>query len=331
MANQSSNYIVIGAPSQTNVTVSPAVRQPPQSQLRQVLVTPLSSSGSNQAHRLMSNQPFVNPPIKKVMLKAVNRGSKGKEPKTFTLRDVRPEAMTSCAAVKCLIKAQLTQDITEEDFDIGFLQGNTVVSIRSKADLDELWEGLRRGINTTLWCDGMNGEAHSSSLGQKRSAQDTDEEGEKIKDKKKKRKKKDGESKEEKVEETIQALQDKQGKEFTPMQYRIWAEMHVGGYQPSLDEAPSNSMFLRAGGAAIKRRTTADIVSQAINQLAPALSPSVALPTSHSSPAKLIDNRSKCYKQLGELKNLMQAGILSDEEYSREREAIMGTLKSLGQ
>ena len=71
-----------------------------------------------------------------------------------------------------------------------------------------------------------------------------------------------------------------------------------------VDEAPSNSMFLRAGGAAVKRRTTADIVSQAINQLAPTLSPSVTTPTSHGSsgsPAKLIDNRSKCYRQLGEL------------------------------
>ena len=125
MANRSSNYIVIGAPSQTNVTVSPLVRQPPP--VRQVLVTPLSRS--QQAHQqLMSTraQPhimIVNPPIKKVMLKAVNRGSKGKEPKTFTLRDVRPEAMTSCAAVKCLIKAQLSQDITEDNFDIGYLQG----------------------------------------------------------------------------------------------------------------------------------------------------------------------------------------------------------------
>ena len=192
----------------------------------------------------MLNQPIVNPPIRKVMLKAVNRDSKGKVQKMFTLRVVRPEAVTSCTAVKCLIKVQLSQDITEDDFDIGFLQGNTVVSIWSKADLDELWEGLRRGINTTLWCDGMNGqEAHSSSLGQKRSAQDTDMEGEKFKDKKKKRNKKNGESKEEKIEETIQALQDKHGKEFTPMQYCIWAVMHVGGYQPSLDEAPSNSMF----------------------------------------------------------------------------------------
>ena len=77
------------------------------------------------------------------MLKAVNRGIKGKEPTTFTLRDVRPEAITSYAALKLLIMVQLSQDITEHEFDIDYLQSNTVVSIRSKADLDELWEGLR--------------------------------------------------------------------------------------------------------------------------------------------------------------------------------------------
>ena len=331
MAKQSSTYLVIGAPS-TNVTVSPSVNQQAPSSSRQVLVTPLSRS-QQPTHQLMSSQ-IAKPPIKKVMLKAVSRGSKGKEPKIFTLRDIRPEAMTSSTALKILIKVQLSQDITEDDFDIGYLHGNTVVSIQSKADLDELWDGLRRGLNTTLWCDGMAGEvAQNSSLGRKWSAQD-DETHDKNKDKKKK--KKDDESKEEKVEAAIETLQDKYGKNFTPMQYRIWAEMHVGGYQPSLDEAPSNcnSMFLRAGGAAVKRRTTADIVSQAINQLASTLSPSVTTPTSHGSsgsPAKLIDNRSKCYKQLGELKNLMQSGLLSDEEYSREREAILGTLKSFGQ
>ena len=218
MANQASNYIVIGSPS-TSVTVSPSGGQ--SAPRGQVLVTPLSRS--QQAHQIVSAQ-IIKPPIKKVMLKAVTRGSKGKEPKTFTLRDIRSEALTSYAAVKCLIKAQLSQDITKEDFNIGYLQGNTVVSIRSKADLDELWEGLRRRANTTLWCDGMSGEAsQSTSLGRKWSAQD-DEEAEKNKDKKKK---KDDESKEEKVEESIRTLQDKHGKEFTPMQYRIWAEMHV--------------------------------------------------------------------------------------------------------
>jgi hypothetical protein len=58
--------------------------------------------------------------------------------------------------------------------------------------------------------------------GRKRSAQDEESEN---KDKKKKKKKDEGRI----VEEAIQTLQDKHGKEFTPMQYCIYAEMHVGG------------------------------------------------------------------------------------------------------
>ena len=50
---------------------------------------------------------------------------------------------------------------------------------------------------------------------------------------------------------------------------------------------------------------------------------------SGDSPAKIIDNRSKCYKQLGELRNLKESGILSDAEYATERAAIMSTLKNL--
>ena len=68
-------------------------------------------------------------------------------------------------------------------------------------------------------------ESQNPSLGNKRLLTDH-EETEKSKDKKKKRKKKDdGQSKEEKVEETVQTLQGKDGNQFTPMQYRIWAEM----------------------------------------------------------------------------------------------------------
>ena len=81
-----------------------------------------------------------------------------------------------------------------------------------------------------MWCDGMIAEAQNLLLGRKQSAQN-DEEAEKNSNKEKKKKKKiDDESKEEEDEETIQTLQDKHGREFTPMQYRIWAEMHAGGY-----------------------------------------------------------------------------------------------------
>jgi hypothetical protein len=57
-----------------------------------------------------------------------------------------------------------------------------------------------------------------------------------------------------------------------------------------------------------------------------------AIPSTRSSSgniasrAKTIDTRSKCYKQLSELKS---AGVLTEEEYQSEKEAIMATLKKL--
>lgn len=180
----------------------------------------------------------------------------------------------------------------------------------------------------------------SSLAGRKRLVGDIDsEEGEKLGDKRKKRKKKDVDDRENEVDDVIKKLKEKHGNaNFTSMQYRIWAEMRVGGYHPSIDEPPTTTMFTRAGGATPKRKTTADVVSQAIGQLSSALSPRIVpLPStignasSSQSPAKVIDNRSKCYRQLGELKNLKQSGLLSEEEYIVEREAIMNTLKTLGQ
>lgn len=132
------------------------------------------------------------------------------------------------------------------------------------------------------------------------------------------------------VDETIKTLKEKHGTSYTSMQYRIWAEMHVGGYHSSSDDPPTTTMFTRAGGVTPKRKTAADAVSQAISQLSSTLSPRPAPSSSLSpSPAKVIDNRSKCYRQLGELKNLKQSGLLSEDEYQIEREAIMGTLKEL--
>lgn len=46
-----------------------------------------------------------------------------------------------------------------------------------------------------------------------------------------------------------------------------------------------------------------------------------------NSPAKIIDGRAKCYRQLSELKNLMESGLQPSEEYQCERDAIMNALK----
>ena len=48
----------------------------------------------------------------------------------FTLRNIVPDKFSCCGEVK---KAQLADDITEDDFDLGYVLLPTVVNIRNKA------------------------------------------------------------------------------------------------------------------------------------------------------------------------------------------------------
>ncbi len=46
------------------------------------------------------------------------------------------------------------QEIVTEDFDIGYIQGSTVVRIRSKEDISELWANVRKpSSKMSVWCD----------------------------------------------------------------------------------------------------------------------------------------------------------------------------------
>lgn len=284
---------------------------------RQVIVTPLP---------VTSVQPASV--IKKVLLKAVSKGIK-KEPKTFTLRNIDTTSVSTCSALVTLIRAQLHEDITEEGFEIGYLKSNTVVTLRSKEDLCEVWESIKSGNSVMLWCDGMKTPKTTTASGSSKKRPldiDSDDDNE---NKKSKRKKKH-EGKEEKVESILTDLKSKHGTTFTPMQYRIWAEMVAGGVHCSCDDHPNTSMFLRAGGVGTKKKghTTTTVISDAITQLTTALSPKPVPTSSGRSPAKLIENRSKCYKQLTELKNLVQIGVLSEEECDAERNAIIDILKT---
>ena len=114
------------------------------------------------------------------------------------------------------------------------------------------------------------------------------------------------------------------------MQYRLWGEMIVGGVHKSLTDAPKTSMFARCGGDTLSSKKSKGVgaVVDAVQQLGAEMRVSTSGSNS-TSPAKLIDSRSKCYKQLGELKNLRDSDLLSQEEYSRERQAIMAILGNL--
>ena len=56
---------------------------------------------------------------------AVPKGTK-KDGKTFTIRKVDPARILSCSDFKGVIRAQLNEEITPDDFDIGFISGTNV-------------------------------------------------------------------------------------------------------------------------------------------------------------------------------------------------------------
>ena len=80
--------------------------------------------------------------------------------------------------------------------------------------------------------------------------------------------------------------------------------------------------------------STSDSVSQAICQLASALTPKAPVSSAAvasrvgDGQAKVIESRSKCY-QLAELKNIMESGQLLEEEDTSERQVVMNTLHKL--
>ena len=112
--------------------------------------------------------------------------------------------MSTCQDLKALIRAQPKQDIAD-DFDVGFLQGNTVVSIRSEEDLSAVWGSIK---NVTLWCDGLRSVLKATTGSHTRSLEvDSDDESEELGRKGKGKKKKN--KQEEKVEMVESTMKEK--------------------------------------------------------------------------------------------------------------------------
>ena len=122
--------------------------------------------------------------------------------------------MSKLEDLKSLIKAQLSDD----RFDVGYVQNNKVVSLRSKEDIRDLMGSVQKGENVLLWCDGLQKEKSSTRKRKGKSSSsaiidssDSDD------DPPIKRKK----ERDDKVQRRIEELKEKHGEStYTSMQYR---------------------------------------------------------------------------------------------------------------
>ena len=146
-----------------------------------------------------------------------------------------------CSQLRALIRNQLSTDVTKGSFDIGYLQNNTVISVRNGEDLTEIWANLHKGTSVMLWCDGLKQSAAESASASKRKRQVLSVAVRKrtLQTKRKKR--------EDKVATIIADLKKHHADSYTTMQYRIWDEIS-GGLHSSSTDPPSTSVFKWAGG-----------------------------------------------------------------------------------
>ena len=263
--------------------------------------------------------------ISKLLLKAVCKSTK-QAPKTFTLRNVDIASITSQGQLKKVIKEQLREDLVKE-FDVGYYQSSIVVSIRSSQDLVEVWNDLKAGKKVILWCDGLKGEDSGKNKKRKQTELDSEESDEEEADhpRRSSNKKCKYKLKDSKLEKIVANLKEEHGNTFTALQYRIWAEL-IDGDLASSTKPPENSMFTRAGrggGTSQKKSEVAEALSEVAKQISCTFNP----PSNQSN--RSIENRSKCYKQLSELNDLKVAGVLTEDEYTAEKSAIMEALKKL--
>ena len=133
---------------------------------------------------------------------------------------------------------------------------------------------------------------------------------------------------EDKVEKTLKILKTKHSTNYSLMQYRIWSEMVANGMHTDLDNPPVSSMFKRAGSSPQSSSSRPDVAKAFTSSIAAVLSAQKSN-NQDGSPLKKIESRSKCYKQLSELNNLKEQGLLTYDDYISEKQCILGLLKKL--
>ena len=92
----------------------------PPTAIGRVIVTPLTSKQPcTPGHNTGGHTKLIS----KVLIKAFTKGTK-KDPKMFTLRNIKPDEVSTVCELECVIRDQLCDEIAVSSFDIGYIQGS---------------------------------------------------------------------------------------------------------------------------------------------------------------------------------------------------------------
>ena len=145
---------------------------------------------------------------------------------TYILRDIQKGDIISPGQLKAELYRQFGPEILSENlnFGVGCMNGNSKVSIRSSADIEDVWRlsSTCKEEGIVLWCERTKKRNYISS-------DESDEDIARPQRKSKKKKLSALEDKNNRVEGLVETLKKKHQEKFTTMQYRLWAEVLDGG------------------------------------------------------------------------------------------------------
>ena len=179
---------------------------------------------------------IIRPAEKQVNLNVrVINPDKKKECEVYVLREITERVVSTPQSLIKELQRQFGPQLvpTTYHFPVGYMKGSTKVSIRTPADVADIWTHLNRGDQIVLWCEGVRRKtSHSAEL----SDSESDEETSKKRKRSKKRKLSALDEKNNRVEDLVCTLREKHGDHYTTIQYRLWVEMvDIGTHRLEFD------------------------------------------------------------------------------------------------
>ncbi len=222
-----------------------------------------------------------------------------------------------------------------DDFNVGYFHGRpqTKSWILSEHDLQAMYGTGSKEI--LLWCDGKSQD--TSGKKRKKTNDDEEEGDEEISGVNKRTKSANAEEKE--LEEGIHKLQSIHSNDYDYGQYRLWARLIKNNQWKDFNNPPNVPMITgkvsrkEKGGNAV---TVVDTLATAAVAIIKELKKDPTTPGSAlkgmctpggMSPGKKVELRSQYLKQLKEIQNLKDEGVLTLEEFQAEKDTILQTLK----
>ena len=274
-------------------------------------------------------------------IKVLNPSNK-RDSKMHTLRNILQEDLDSPSKIKDMIFAQCGKEVVPPppDMEMGYFHGSSKFWINNRLDVNDLWKLVNEGEKVTFWCTGIE-----RSCDRKRALNEESQASQPSENTKKAKNSKQDERRA-KTEEYETKLKDKHGDKFTSFQFKLWTEMLTSGVHTDLDVPPAASMFGReTKKAKAPQKDSSDLSAAVVDMVSVVSTLSQALSTSaqaqlnrpHTSsshpvswsPMKRAELRSMYLKQMTELRQLYDDGILSEEEYEEQRLELVESLRQL--